>query len=1020
MKSGKLNINIIILLFLIFFTGIGFLSVSCINRMDKKQGQSYNILIIQSFRESCFRSPDIIKGITDCFKQMPASINYETLFLDSESDDEILRREKIDKYLNEYIHPDLIFVADDQATYALLSSRNPATYTTPIVFIAVDYFDENRLDNRKNVTGLTTTPDYGKTYELIRSLYPQMKTISIDIDDTPLSQSAMDEFYRQWKQIDDSDHTTIQVNNMDTDLGSTFMWNATFVNDIPRLMPVWSRFYSSKARNTEVPFFSVNNKGIGQGFLGGYISPTYDVAFQAARIGKDILSGKDIQSIPIKQAEKVLVIDWKQMQKCGISPDKLPDETIFINYSFYEQYKLLFILLVILLIVILIGVFTSLIYLYKKTQAKKKRIQQELSGHRKRLQIVMSSIREGVISIDKNMHIFAINKAAIKWLQLKGVQEDYIGKSISSLLEVHIPQQSDQLLTIISEVYKENKTISLDSVNFRSKENNYSIPIFGSVSSIHQPEELYGAVIVFHDTSEELAQKEFLELTLGMGDVFSWRYDFSKKSVIVDANFFRRYGIDNNVSHCIPLKTIRRLIHPEDFARWKEENYSLLKGDIEKLFSEMRININEKGYQWWELRYTCIHSLTQGCTPSVFGLVRNVQSFKNKLKQIEDARDKARMSDRLKSAFLANMSHEIRTPLNAIVGFSNLLTSGETFENEERKVFIETIRNNCNLLLALISDVLDLAQIETGNMSFKEEICDVNELIRQIIITQQVIIPSHLQLVSDLPDETTFFVTDKLRLNQVITNLINNAVKFTEKGKVTVGYWKENEELLHFFVEDTGKGMPETDLIHIFERFFKKDDFKQGAGLGLSICKMIVDRFGGVINVTSEVGKGSRFVVTLPLHKICLADEKDNKANYNYNKQYDMNTETQEAPLVDRPTLLIAEDEESNYLLLKTILQKHCNLIRARTGKEALEKYQETKVDLIMLDIKMPEMTGIEALKEIRKLSGSIPVIMQSAYVFDSDMEEARNAGATDFITKPINIKILKETLSTYCPAIQW
>ncbi|MDH6313312.1 two-component system cell cycle response regulator DivK [Parabacteroides sp. PFB2-10] len=133
-----------------------------------------------------------------------------------------------------------------------------------------------------------------------------------------------------------------------------------------------------------------------------------------------------------------------------------------------------------------------------------------------------------------------------------------------------------------------------------------------------------------------------------------------------------------------------------------------------------------------------------------------------------------------------------------------------------------------------------------------------------------------------------------------------------------------------------------------------------------------------------------------------------------------MSTATQDAPTQDRVILLIAEDEESNYLLLKTILQKHCDLIRAKTGKEALEKFQENTVDLIMLDIKMPEMTGIEALKELRKINQDIPIIMQSAYVFDSDMEEARQAGATDFITKPINLKVLKETLTKYCPALQF
>jgi signal transduction histidine kinase/CheY-like chemotaxis protein len=466
------------------------------------------------------------------------------------------------------------------------------------------------------------------------------------------------------------------------------------------------------------------------------------------------------------------------------------------------------------------------------------------------------------------------------------------------------------------------------------------------------------------------------------------------------------------------------MIHPEDVEGWHQVNARLVSGEFDKYIYNVRISMGGKDYEWWEIRFTCLRSLDPSEVPLIFGLCSNVEKSVQTLKTLEQARDKAQMSEKLKSAFLANMSHEIRTPLNAIVGFANVLTSSDEFEKEERQVFIETIRNNCNLLLALISDVLDLAQIESGSMHYKEEACDVNEFIAQIVTTQRMIIPGHLQLISDVPDETTYIVIDKLRLNQVITNLINNAVKFTKKGSVTVGYLNENDGWLHFFVEDTGRGIPEKDIENIFQRFFKKDDFAQGAGLGLSISKMIVDHYEGEIHVTSKEGVGSRFTVSIPYvnantNEIEIRTKKDNK---NINNLFSMNTTNDSQLSQDRVTLLIADDEDSNYLLLKTVLQKHCNLIRAKTGIEALDlfKANQADIDLIMLDIKMPEMTGIEALKEIRKLEQDIPIIMQSAYVFDTDMEAARQAGATDFITKPINLKILKATISKFCPSVQW
>jgi len=1014
-KYIKYMFHVLVTIWLLLY----FLSVSSCISTEKTDGKKYNILIIQSFRKDCFWGQDLEQGIIDCFKSYNILAQFQIIYTDCEFLKEDQQKKLIVDYLDEYPDPDLIFVCDDQATRALMTSEHPLTYRIPIIFSGVDYFDPDLLNSRKNVTGYTTKPDYLKAIALIKSLYPELKGLAVDIDDSELCHTAIKEFREQLKSF--YEPIDIQVNNMDVRPGKEYIWNATFVNNYPRIMPVWSSFYARRASNMEVPFFAVNSEGMGQGYLGGYMTLPYDQTYMAAETGVKLLRGESVSGFPIRQSEQQLILDWKQAKKYNINLSDLPDNAVFINRSFLEKYGRTIFWSIIIILILIIVVFSLLAFLYKIEKKERTFTQIELQGHRNRLKIVMSSIREGVISFDKELNIFAINPAALKWLQLPGNEKQYIGRSVLSVIELTDIPKHETLKSIVSSVFTTNKSISFESSHMISLMNDSIFPVKGSVSLILQEDKVYGAVIVFSDVSEELARREYLGLTLGAGDIFSWRLDFVQNSIFFDPTFFTRFGIEQNADGSIPIDEIVKTIHPEDLEKCREINRQLLEGEVDRLIFEMRFNINGKGYQWWELRYTCLDGGNNDGLPVIFGLSRNVEEFKQTLKSIEQARDKATLSDKLKSAFLANMSHEIRTPLNAIVGFSNVLTSGEDFEPEERKIFIETIRNNCELLLALISDVLDIAQIESGTMLFKEEICDLNELFGQIIITQRVIIPEHLALIGQIPPTSTYIITDKLRLNQVITNLINNAVKFTSEGKVTIGYTTENDKYIHIFVEDTGKGITEDDQKSIFERFFKKDDFKQGAGLGLSICKMIIDRFGGTINVTSQLGKGSRFTVTIPYIKAITDKEKPGIfVNSNTYKFYNMNAETNDALMQDRVTLLIAEDEESNYLLLKTILQKHCNLIRARTGKEALEKYNEHPVDLIMLDIKMPEMTGIEALKEIRKMSATIPVIMQSAYVFDSDMETARQAGASDFITKPINLKLLKETLSKYCPSIQW
>ena len=253
-------------------------------------------------------------------------------------------------------------------------------------------------------------------------------------------------------------------------------------------------------------------------------------------------------------------------------------------------------------------------------------------------------------------------------------------------------------------------------------------------------------------------------------------------------------------------------------------------------------------------------------SPIIVSIEWDVTELEMMKRELLSSKEKAEMSDSLKSAFLANMSHEIRTPLNAIVGFSDLLSDTSGFTEEEIGQFIATINKNCGLLLALINDILDLSRIESGTMEFMFANHNLPLLLKTVHDSQQLNMPPRVELLLRMPDnEKKYLVTDNVRLQQVVNNLINNAAKFTTYGSITFGYEEdEDPEYTRIFVEDTGVGISEEGIRHIFERFYKVDNFTQGAGLGLSICQTIVERLRGTIFVTSEVGRGTRFTVRIP------------------------------------------------------------------------------------------------------------------------------------------------------------
>ena len=354
------------------------------------------------------------------------------------------------------------------------------------------------------------------------------------------------------------------------------------------------------------------------------------------------------------------------------------------------------------------------------------------------------------------------------------------------------------------------------------------------------------------------SEKETLALAIEGSDTFAWKLEndhfvFEKEFWISQKMSAKSLGFEELLS----------FMHPD---HWDEvRGYWKNISKAGKVVSQVRCDFNEKGYQWWEFRYKTI--LLPGGGYKAAGLLLNIQAIKDREQELEEARLLAEKAE-LKQSFLANMSHEIRTPLNAIVGFSNILALDDGVSPEERLEYIGSINKNSDLLLKLINDILELSRIESGYMSFEYEKCFVSELVDSIYMTHQMLISEQLEFIKELDAVQVEVMVDKGRLTQVITNFLNNASKFTKTGYIKLGYrYLSESDRVAIYVEDTGRGIELSEQKMIFSRFYKQDEFSQGAGLGLSICQVIVEKLRGKIELWSEPGKGSRFAVVLPVVK---------------------------------------------------------------------------------------------------------------------------------------------------------
>ena len=508
------------------------------------------------------------------------------------------------------------------------------------------------------------------------------------------------------------------------------------------------------------------------------------------------------------------------------------------------------------------------------------------------------------------------------------------------------------------------------------------------------------------------SEEKFRQLAENINDGF-WLSNLNDR--ILYANPACARIAEREMPHSSPYADIFfSWIHPEDKSKTQFEILKNQENPNEEHVYEHRIVLPNGDVKWIWVRISPVFD-QNGKIYRKAGIASDITRQKNLINELIKAKEKAEKADHLKSSFLANMSHEIRTPMNGILGFAELLKSYDITE-EEKHEYLGLIEKNGKQLLNLMNDIIDIARIEAGEMRLQHKKFDLNHFLDDIYQTLRNQHADKLKsidfhLVKD-SEQRIFLFSDPGRLNQIISNLLDNAFKYTEKGSIEFGYrlnYTVNKvQYIKFFVSDTGKGIGKKDQPLIFQRFGQVrelDEYKpEGTGLGLSISKNLVHLLEGRIWFESQKSKGSTFYFIIP----DIREEKEEEEVVAKAAEDKSDGQTK--------TILIVEDDLINQKYLERILSvKNINLLDAKTGEKAIELVRKHPgIDLILMDIRLPGMNGYETTKAIKAISPDMPVIAQTAYALEDDYSKSLAMGCDDYISKPIDKNVLFEKLNNY------
>lgn len=617
---------------------------------------------------------------------------------------------------------------------------------------------------------------------------------------------------------------------------------------------------------------------------------------------------------------------------------------------------------------------------------------------------LLNILPDGVIILDINREVIQLNQQAFTELHVHSSVNAMMPLPTNKIFKL-LNKKEDILSTILEEIRQGKKVYSLPEHTFMQEQVDYTqFPIRGEFATMENEEGEKNILFFFRNITVELTQEYILNTALQRTRIYPWYYDISRSEFTLDDRYFEHLGIPAGENNTLTMEEYVNMIHPDDRQTMADAFVVQLSGNttFDKTVP-FRLRRGDGTWEWFEGQSTYIANIS-GHPYRLVGICLSIQEYKDIENTLIEARKKAEESDRLKMAFLANMSHEIRTPLNAIVGFSELLAAANT--EEEKQKYLEILHTNSELLLQLVNDILDLSKIEAGTLEFVYSDVDINLLLNDLeqLFRMKIGSNSPVQIITESGLPSCMVHTDRNRIAQVVSNFVSNAIKFTTEGSIRIGY-QSSENGLRFYVSDTGSGISADKLEGVFDRFVRLQSDKNGNGLGLSICKTIVNKLGGEIGAESEVGKGSTFWFTLPEHS-------DIKPKVIIEKEQEELPSAVRVPVIDagsdkKLSILVAEDMEDNYRLCEAILASRYELHWAHNGEEAISLFLKFQPDIILMDIRMPEVNGYEATEAIRQMSATVPIIALTAFAYEEDRQKIMHSGFTDFLTKPISSKVL-------------
>ena len=728
--------------------------------------------------------------------------------------------------------------------------------------------------------------------------------------------------------------------------------------------------------SVQAPMFALMPADIRDGGLvGGYVYDDAEVNAHVISTIDAVLAGHQPRDIPFYAPQDARpVFNYAALERKDLSPHTCPANTLFYNkpVSTLEQYKWA-IGGIVLLLLAFIGIQQWRIRMMYRVESARQRESESLAKYSNLFNAMPIVYIQMKVIYDENGNPADALYCDVnsRYERIFIPREQAIGRRVSELF----PFPMTEFMRLIKIAQTENRTITYPYY-YEPRDIFYEVVISRSYLEEHIDIFCLDGTALYKTQQKLDSINHKLAMALDVADIVPWKWDLRKGSILCDVNksvhgqMLAEANADQQLE--VPSESYFAKIHKEDRERVRRAYDDLIAGRKDKVREEYRVASDAGGrwhLDWVEAQATVDQRDDDGRPLNLIGSSLVITPRKRLEQDLRSARDRAEESNRLKSAFLANMSHEIRTPLNAIVGFSSILA--ETDEEQEKREYISIIENNNALLLQLIGDILDLSKIEAGTLEFNFSDFELNELMHEKENIIRMKTAEGVELIFEPGLDACLFHSDRNRLSQLLINLLTNAAKFTAKGSIRFGYRTEGSRL-RFYVSDTGCGIPPEGQRRIFDRFVKGNDFAQGTGLGLPICKVLIEKMGGRIGVESAIGRGAKFVFTIPY--VPPVNERAGSGNPDGLKTSVRKAGARKA-ISSTVTVLVVESEPSDFDLLCDTFGDGIFFVRADSGVEAVTLFEQYRPQLVLLNVAVTDMNCAEVAGIIKEVSPGVPVV---------------------------------------------